>query len=58
MQSYTEAELKLVTKASNKLITNENLLLHMKPPDAKDHVSGTAKEPMEVMSGGGQMAGK
>ena len=30
----------------------------MKPPDAKDHVSGTAKEPMEVMSGGGQMAGK
>lgn len=37
---------------------NENLLLHTKPPDAKDHVLGTAKELMEVMSGDGQMEGK
>ena len=45
------SDIKLIT-------TNENLLLHTKPPDAKDHVLGTAKELMEVMSGDGQMEGK
>lgn len=36
----------------------EDKVLHRKPPDAKDHVLGTAKELMEVMSGDGQMEGK
>jgi hypothetical protein len=32
---------------------NEDLLLQRTPPDAKGHVSGTAKELTEVMLGDG-----
>lgn len=55
MQSYTETDL----NTNNTLITmNENSLLQRTPPDAKDHVLRTAKEPREVMLGDALMEGK